>query len=542
MKELTFFTSNSTKLAHARYIAERYPVRFKGFRQRTYHANYDEPRLSSRTELLDASYRSALRQCVKAGLSIDNHPFILEDTSVKIDALSQDGNEIPGLEIKYWMQGRTFSDLDALLRSYGNQRSAIVRSDILLHVPKHLKASWQVDSDYLTFVGSQYGHIAEVEFNFESNLVYPWLDNRSFNKWFVPLGHTIPFGALPIGDADRVDFRRKAFEQLFNFLTECHFLAGEPKQLEFGLDRTSDLILSGFTCAGKTTASQHLARQFGYLHVEASDFMYLNYYYRHGYSGDISIADFAEDALAQKPEIAAEKIAEYIADNGGSPVVVSGFRSSQEVGYLKDAMAALGKTLNVVFVDSDEATRYKRLSSRKRPGDDISLEDFRRRDEQQRRMGLEQIAAASDATILKNDVSLPEYLEAIDRLVGPNLPDDIVVASALAQLVEVREVKLEDAILIALLGAWTNDENRPFFSTTQIARRIQTTFVSAPPKHKDNVSRYFNQDFYVYYELSGARSHTKRRYRLSNTGYGMAIRSLRALLKAANRGHPRDST
>ena len=34
MKELTFFTSNATKLAHARYLAERHPVRIKGFRSK----------------------------------------------------------------------------------------------------------------------------------------------------------------------------------------------------------------------------------------------------------------------------------------------------------------------------------------------------------------------------------------------------------------------------------------------------------------------------------------------------------------------------
>lgn len=532
MRELTFFTSNSTKLAHARYIAEKYPVRIKGFRQRTYHANYNEPRLASRADLLEESYRSALRQCAKAGLSTDHHLFILEDTSVKIDALSQDGGEVPGLEIKYWMEGQTFSNLDATLQSRANNRSATVRSDLLLHIPKYYKALWQITGDYVTFVGTQRGHVAESEYVFETNLVYPWLDNRSFNKWFVPNDHTLPFGALKIGDADRVDFRRKAFEQLFSFLTERRYLSSEPTQLEFGLDHKPNFIISGFTCAGKTTASQHLARKFGYLHVEASDFMYLNYYYRHGYRGDISIGDFAEDALAQKPEIAAERVAEYIADKGGGPVIISGFRSPREVDYVNDAMNVLGKTLRVVFVNSNESARYKRLAARGRPGDDLSLDAFRRRDEQQRRMGLDEIAKSAGALTLRNEASLPEYLEAIDVLVGPSLSDDIIVPSALARLVDVKEVKLEDAILIALLGAWSSEENRPFFSTTQIARRIQITFENAPAKHKDNVSRYFNQDFYAYYEISGEQSDAKRRYRLSNTGYGMAIRALRTLLKA----------
>lgn len=533
MKELTFFTSNSTKLAHARYIAERYPVRIKGFRQRTYHANYSEPRLASREAILQESYSSALRQCAKAGLSTDNHPFILEDTSVIIEALSHDGSDVPGVDIKYWMEAQTFSNLDARLRSSGNNRSATVRSDLLLHIPKHYKAVWQIKSDYLTFVGVQQGKVASAEVPFETNLVYPWLDNRSFNKWFVPSGHSVPFGALPIIDADRVDFRRGAFEQLFNFLLERRYLSVEPTQLEFGLDRKPNFVMSGFTCAGKTIASQHLARKFGYLHVEASDFMYLNYYYRHGYRGDISIGDFAEDALAQKPQIAAEKVADYIADKGDGPVIISGFRSPREIDYLRDAMKVLGKSFRVVFVGSNEAARYQRLSARGRPGDNISLDAFRGRDEQQRRMGLEEIATTAGTVTLWNEASLPEYIEAVDVFVGPDLPDDIIVEDALARLIDVKEVKLEDAILIALLGAWSSEGRRPFFSTTQIARRIQSTFSNAPPKHKDNVSRYFNQDFYAYYEISGGQSDAKRRYRLSNTGYGMAIRSLRTLLKVS---------
>ena len=77
MRDLIFFTSNITKLAHARYVAEGLPVRIRGFRQQTYHANYNEPRLTMRDELLDASYRSALSQCDKAGIPVDVTPFFL---------------------------------------------------------------------------------------------------------------------------------------------------------------------------------------------------------------------------------------------------------------------------------------------------------------------------------------------------------------------------------------------------------------------------------------------------------------------------------
>jgi hypothetical protein len=55
--------------------------------------------------------------------------------------------------------------------------------------------------------------------------------------------------------------------------------------------------------------------------------MHLSYLYRHGYKGPVQIGDFAEEALAQKPAIAAEKVAEYVSDDLYSPIVVSGFRS-----------------------------------------------------------------------------------------------------------------------------------------------------------------------------------------------------------------------
>ena len=532
MRELTFFTSNATKLAHARYIAERFAIRIKGFRQRTYHANYDEPRVSSRARLLDASYRSALRQCAKAGISIDSHPFILEDTSVRIDAISTEDQEVPGLDVKFWMQEQTFEALDLALRARNNNRHATVRSDVLLHVPNRLKAQWGIESEYVIFVGEQAGQVVEREAQFDTNLVYPWLDNQSFNRWFQPDGADRAFGAMTIAEANRVDFRRKSFVQLFNFLVrqQGHFPA-EHLQLEFELDRKPNLVLSGFTCAGKTTGSQHLARKFGYLHIEASDFMYLNYYYRHGYNGELSIGDFAEQALSQKPEIAAERVAEHIIDNLSSPFVVSGFRALEEIEYLKRALAIHGKSFEVVFINANEKIRFERLVARKRPGDDISMEQFLLRDEQQKRMGLDRISEYPKLAHIENVGTIFEYSRLIDGIAGQALEDEIIVSDAISRLSAVQDVKLEDAILIALLGAWSENETRPFFTTTRIAQMIGQTFRNAVPKHKDNVSRYFNQDFYAYYEISNAGAQTTRKYRLSNTGYGMAVRVLRNLIK-----------
>ena len=113
MRDLIFFTSNATKLAHARYIAEGWRITIKGFPATDLPADYHEPRLPTREALLDASYRSALEQCRKARIPTETTPFFLEDTSVRIDALSSSSKEVPGLEVKFWMQEQNFASVDA---------------------------------------------------------------------------------------------------------------------------------------------------------------------------------------------------------------------------------------------------------------------------------------------------------------------------------------------------------------------------------------------------------------------------------------------
>lgn len=530
MRELTFFTTNPTKLAHARYIAEGRQIRIKGFRQRTYHADYVEPRLLSREAILDASYRSAKRQILKAGYSEASHPFILEDTSVRIDALSMAGEEMPGVEIKYWMEGRTFESLDAMLRAVGNVRGATVRSDVLLHVPGNYRAAWGIDTDFVVFTGKQRGSIVETERRFDTNFVYPWLDNKSFNKWFQPEGCDGPFGSLPIAVANQVDFRRKSFESLFKFLQARGYLTVPAAQMWLPLERKPNLILCGYTCSGKTTASQHLVRTFGYLHVEASDFMHLSYYYRHGYRGSIPIGDFAENALSQKPTIAAEKVVEYLLDNLAEPIVISGFRAPQEIAFLQEEMAVYGKHFGLRFIVADEQTRFERLHARGRPGDNLTFEEFRARDMQQERMGLEQIRNLPSMQMLENSGSLQDYLNCVDRIVGERGDTEIDIDRGLLSLSTTADVGLQDAILIAMLSVWQHDESRSFYTTTEISTIISRTLPNIHPKHKDNISRYFNQDYYAYFEISIPGGSSVRKYRLSNTGYGVAIRTLRELL------------
>jgi inosine/xanthosine triphosphate pyrophosphatase family protein len=134
MLDMVFFTSNPTKLAHFRRLGAKHGVRVRGFKEKHYHATYHEPQIDDREELLRQSYESALRQWQRRTGEEAPGLFFLEDTSVKVYALSHE-KETPGVNIKYWMKGMTFEKLDAILKAHGNDRRVVVRSDIVVHLP-----------------------------------------------------------------------------------------------------------------------------------------------------------------------------------------------------------------------------------------------------------------------------------------------------------------------------------------------------------------------------------------------------------------------
>ena len=500
------------------------------FRQRTYHADYFEPRVSSRRELLDASYRSAVAQCQKAGIATRNQIFILEDTSVRIEALSSGAQEVPGLDIKYWMHGMTFESVDQFLKLEGNDRRATVRSDVLLHVPLGHRQSWGTEQEYLVFEGEQEGSVVEGELVYETNLVYPWLDNETFNKWFVPIGAKAPLGSLGIEEANKYDFRRESFGKLFGFLERVGALELDPVQAMLSLDQAPNYILCGYTCAGKTVASQHLAQQFGYEHIEASDFMYLSYYYRHGYQSEVSIGDFAEQALEQKPEIAAERVVQYVEENLFLPIVISGFRAWAEVEWLRRSLSYSGKRFQVIFVEAERSERFRRLGARGRIGDDISFSRFLERDGQQQRMGLEEVRSGVDTTEWMNGGTLEAYFGIVEADIDRPVIARMNFDEARRRVAELEEVRLEESILVSLLSVWSDEGERGYYTTSEIAGIVNRVFSRIQPKHKDNVSRYFNQDFYPYYDIASDGETGVRKYRLSNTGFGRALLAINELI------------
>jgi len=189
------------------------------------------------------------------------------------------------------MKDTAFKDADLELSMLGNDRRAIVRSDILLYLP-------QISSEPIHFYEENQGRITELETKFETNPIYPWLDNTTFNKWFVPDSETSILSQLPIEKANIYDFRKKLFDELLNFLADKNLLTLKPTDLKIPhqsqFEQHSCHFVTGLTCSGKTTIATYLIEEYDFLHIEASDFMHEIYRENYGVEGIVEIGKFAK--------------------------------------------------------------------------------------------------------------------------------------------------------------------------------------------------------------------------------------------------------
>ncbi|MES3021094.1 MAG: non-canonical purine NTP pyrophosphatase [Pseudomonadota bacterium] len=516
MVDLIFFSTNRTKITHFRYLGSKFGLTVRSFKEVNYYASYNEPKVDDRAELLRLSYQSALQQWQRRQGKFDDDTatFFFEDTSVRIDALSQYA-EIPGVNIKFWMKEMSFEKLDAELKRNGNNRKASVRSDIVMHLPKKWKELIGTTDDFLWVFGEVKGNIADTEELIDMNLVYPWLDDKSFNRWFVPTGAVSPISALNIDEANNFDFRRLAFLKIVEKLGRLQFFQSNEVQsaLQLELPRVqsypSIFVICGPTCAGKTTTAGWMTERYNIPHIEASDFMYKAFWERHGLRSATKIGDFAEAALISQPDIVASQIIAHIQKKQYSSAVVTGFRAAAEVQIFNAGISADIQT-ELIFLDAAKAVRLERAILRNR--DQITEEKFQKRNDQEERMGVNEIAQASSATHISNDGDiqllysvLRTKYRAIFKMQRSNIGRPRF------------DSNLEPLILSTLFDHLSVDL---WLTTTEIAAALNKKFLEN--KSKNNISRYFNQGYHPYYEVrarenNGIKTRTVE-YKLSATG------------------------
>jgi cytidylate kinase/inosine/xanthosine triphosphate pyrophosphatase family protein len=528
MDKLYFLTSSKVKLLHSRYLARFYDVSIEP--QVHYGVTYHEPRNANREELLALSFQDAMERWAKT-VSKERNVFFIEDTSVSINALSVGNEEFPGLDIKFWMSQMTFERLDRTLKDAGGDRGATVRSDVVLYLPPEIMKSEGIDKPYLIFTGFTAGTIIESETVLETDQMYPWLDNRSFNKWFVPHGSDRPLGALSIEKASLFDFRNDSIGGALRFLHGKHVIAKKRNVGQGGRDVSLPfswpplVVICGLPCSGKTITGTFLADRNDYFHLEASDFMRLAFFERSSSDAGLRLDEFAAKALKESPSIVLDQVLDEIGTLDDWPVVITGFRSPNEVSGLIDRYSG---ALDVValYLTAGEEIRFLRCIERDREDAPSTLDAFRCRDNIQRKMGLDGIASLNGLVQLKNEGSIQ------------SLQDNLIEACGLKDPFRIEErpphypldAKLEQRILSALS---TDDA---FLTTTEIAHRIERLYGDRRT-NKNNVSRYFNQRLKAYFRIKDAGG--KRKYRLSQTGQSKA-RHFQHALASKNARQDRD--
>ena len=520
MKELIFITSNSAKLMHAKHLCRNYAVRIS--KQKNYGIGYQEPRIDNREELIRRSVEDAIKRFNKATPNPENKFFFIEDTSVIINALSKE-KEFPGVDIKYWMRENSFLSVDEKLKYFGNDRSAIVRSDVILIFPK--KLADKLNQTYKVFTSQVHGTITPEEFKVKTQPLFPWLSDTTFNKWFIPKGCKLPISLLSIKDADFFDFRAGAFNEMLKFLESAGFIQSlessniRNKTLSAQLNLFSPyvFIICGQTCAGKTTIASHLINKYKYYHVEASDFMYLSFYERHGLTSNVNIGDFAEDALKKNVSIVVDQIIENIKILKNTPIVITGFRNAKEIESFCQQYKGI-YPIKSVYIEANETVRYERCLKRGRHDSQKNLDDFKEKDIQQNNMGLDKIMETYKDDTIENNSTIDDYYQRFETFYQMQLDAinkfDFIIPGVITSK------KLQNAIIQTLAEQSDLDK---YHTTTEIANLINLNEnYSNKPKNKNNVSRYFNQNYHPYFEIK-INDSGHACYRLSQTGIAYSI-------------------
>jgi len=518
MLDITFITSNITKLAHARYLSRNHNVNILHYKKKYYGVGYEEPRISNQTQLLKDSINDAIKRWKKVVSENSTQLFFIEDTSVRIEALSDNYNDYPGTDIKYWMLNSDFYKLDNELKNNNNNnRKVTVTSHVVLFLTNELKKLSSINDDYKIFESTAHGNIVIEEQIFETKIIYPWLDNKTFNKWFVPDGFDIPISMLDIVDADKGDFRKDAFEQMFYFIGKYYNIS----KTNIFVNNNSCLpffplfLICGPTCAGKSTIGKFMLDTYGYYHIEASDFMSLKYFETTGTKFSIDKHNFAAELLKIKPLIVVESIIRYINEkNIKDKIIITGFRTSEEISYFSNVF--VNQDIKVIYLNADIEIRFNRWLKRKRDITKYTLERFKEINNTQNEMGLKNIQKSNYIKSFENN---KEGLEYFFYNFNEIIINGVLLTKKRILFNDIPSgISLEKAILITLAIKYNENENN-YYTTTEISHLINK-IIQGSKKNKNNVSRYFNQSFYPYYEIK--KENNKLKYKLSPTGYSEA--------------------
>jgi inosine/xanthosine triphosphate pyrophosphatase family protein/dephospho-CoA kinase len=407
--EVFFYTSSLAKFLQAHTVFQLFGLPVNYFKSKS--DPYSEDYSGTRQHLLSRAIDEVKNTVGSTSL------FFVEDTSVKIDALSTDDEEVPGLAVKEWFAVTSFEELDTTLRHLNKGRKALIRSSIALHVPK-LRTP-------VFFEASVTGTVSMKRPQFEENVQYPWLTPNSFNGWFIPDGSLKTLGEMTFEESWHHDFRTRALVQLVNRLEEYQAnlnlpshaytrllppqKAGQPSLFP-PVDAPVYMVV-GYTCAGKTTFGEYASRKRIKWFEASAVLRMLSSPKKEG----LTPFEFAQEVLrANGPEAVAIKILDLYSREREPGLVISGFRTIEEVELIRQHYP----NCKLIWIEASEKIRFARYLTRARDRSATKLDEFRELDEQQSTFGLLRVAEDFADVRLVNEDSLDAYHKQIDAVLS----------------------------------------------------------------------------------------------------------------------------
>jgi len=409
--EVYFYTSNDAKFLQARLVFERCGLVLRHFRSRK--EPYAEDYSAGKEVLLTEALAEVLGTVGKSSL------LFVEDTSLRLEGLSTD-MDYPGLAVKEWFSKTDFREVDEQLREHGNNRDAVVKSDIALHVPGLRRPVF--------FHGETLGKVADSPPTFEESPHYPWLTPHTFNGWLIPIGANVRLGEMDFEESCQWDFRVRALVGLLDRVEEYAAALNLPTQ---GYSRRPErraaadqgdlfaastqrvFVVVGRTCAGKTTFGERAQHKHGAMFIEASSVLRsLADGYEHPSAGAFELAQAVLESRGY--DAVARRIVQDMLNDWDKDIVISGFRTFEELEVIKAKWPDAG----VILVEAAERTRFERHVKRRRNSDAGDRRAFRDGDRQQWVFGLLRVAEEFADVRIRNEGTLAEYHAQVDFIMA----------------------------------------------------------------------------------------------------------------------------
>lgn len=413
--DVHFYTSNIEKYLQARAVFEKCGLILRYFRTTT--EPYEEDYALGKEGLLTRAIEQ-VRSRVGVG-SI----FFVEDTSIRIDALSDRDRDFPGLSAKEWFSSTTFETLNETLLTRNNDRYATVKSDIAVHIPGLPRPSF--------FHGETRGDIASSPPTFVASSSHPWLTPTTFNGWLIPHGARKRLGEMSFEESWSYDFRVESLQRLIDRLEEYTAALNLPasaysrkttaraaSQLSLLETQREVFIIVGRTCAGKTTMGEHLSLQYNFQVFEASSVL-RTFRSPTDEATQVTEQQFAERILKRfGADAVARKLLDLVDGSNIERLAVTGFRTIEEL----ECMRGTFPEAKIVFIEASERTRYERRLKRSRTDEALSFEAFNTLDRSQWNFGLLRVAEELADIRITNESSLEDYYGRIAAIMTGN-PD-----------------------------------------------------------------------------------------------------------------------